>query len=398
MSWRRFFEIELERPAIGCGLMSGTSVDAVDAALVEIMPSAPSPVRLIHYHEMSIPAGLKDRILAAMKPGAGGVDHLCQLNVEVANVFADAALETIVEADVPIERVSFIASHGQTVYHVPRADEARGWATPSSLQLGAPSVIAERTGLTTIGNFRLRDMAAGGVGAPLIPYAEAVMFGRMIDNVICLNIGGIANCTLIRQDGSVIAFDCGPGNMVMDAIMRRMTGEPFDENGRLAASGKVIPALLEEALKHPFFQQAPPKATGHEDFGELYADWFITHSNHASTPDLMATAMELTAQSITHALREFVIDESPARTVILSGGGAMNAALIERLRGLSKDLVWRKSDEYGFAGAAKEAMGFAILGFAALHGTPNTIPSATGAAHAVVAGEIAPGRTGTFHE
>ncbi|MBZ0257098.1 anhydro-N-acetylmuramic acid kinase, partial [bacterium] len=286
--------------------MSGTSVDAIDAALVRFESGNHLETTLVAYAETPLSDELRKRIFAAMNPEQASVDLICQLNVELGEAFADAACNVVNEAGLSLEQINLIASHGQTVYHISVRDEKRNWLTPSTLQLGSPSVIAQQTGVTTIADFRAADMAAGGVGAPLIPFVDAVLFGDPEQDVICQNIGGIANCTLLHRNGDVIAFDSGPGNMVMDQIIQMRAGLRFDKNGERAQQGSVLTELLDKALAHAYFQQAPPKATGREDFGDAFVLWFVQESAGAELNDLLATALEMTAVSITKAYQDYL--------------------------------------------------------------------------------------------
>jgi anhydro-N-acetylmuramic acid kinase len=384
-------QLNMDRPVYGIGLMSGTSVDAVDAAIVEIDTRQLQPLRVIDFIEHPIPNDLRNRILDAMKPEKSHVDIICQLNFEIAELFAEAVNQLIQSSPIPKEKISFIGSHGQTVYHIPVVDPARGWQTPSTLQLGSISVIAERTGITTVGDFRTRDMAAGGTGAPLIPFFDAFMFANEHDDVLCQNIGGIANCTLIQKNGTISAFDSGPGNMVMDALMRRFVeNQRYDKNGDTARSGKVNQNVLQSLLQHPYFKQPPPKATGHEDFGAVFVDQFLKMQDW-KPEDALATACEFTAQTIVDSYRDFVFPKAQPKQAIISGGGTKNAFLKERLQFLCPEIEWVIIDQYGIPSDAKEAAGFALLAFATVKKIPSNIPSVTGAQKEVILGTIAYG-------
>ncbi|MBN2329090.1 MAG: anhydro-N-acetylmuramic acid kinase [Candidatus Omnitrophica bacterium] len=390
--YQRLHEQKPSAPVLGVGLMSGTSMDAVDSALVAISPAERPPVRLIEYVETPIPTALQRRLREAMHPERSNIEQICQLNFEVGALFADAVHALVEKAHIDPSALSFIGSHGQTLYHIPSIDAQRNWETPSTLQIGDPCVIAEKTGVLTVGDFRVRDMAAGGIGAPLMPFVDAFLFAQTDRSVLCQNIGGIANCTLISPAREILAFDSGPGNMVMDAIVQKaFTGKQYDANGELARKGEVIPSLLADCLQHPFIKKAPPKATGHEDFGEGFTRRFMREGKDSPIEDLLATACELTARSIIDAYQDYVFPCGRPEEVIVSGGGTKNVYLMERLRELSPELTWRKSDEHGIPSSAKEAIGFAVLGYATLCGIPANIPSATGAGKSVVLGKIAPG-------
>ncbi len=394
-AYQQLRDIKLDSPVLAIGLMSGTSMDAVDAALVSISPCSNQRIKLVAYQETPIPSHLRRRLQEAIDPQRSNAELICQLNFEMGELFAEAAIDVAAKAKVDLSKVDFIGSHGQTIFHIPTTNKSRGWLKPSTLQIGDPCVIAERTGVMTVGDFRMSDMAAGGVGAPLIPFVDAFLFAQNDQDVLCQNIGGIANCTLIQKDGGIIAFDSGPGNMVMDLIVQKMIkGARYDKNGELAKSGSVIPQLLEDSLKHPFFEKTPPKATGHEDFGEQFVQQFLSQAAGKPLEDILATACELTAQSITGAYRRFIFPHGSPREVIISGGGVKNEFLMQRLQTLCPALRWQSIEKYGVSSDAKEAIGFAILAFSTLCGIPANIPQVTGADHAVVLGKITPGKKG----
>ena len=242
-----------------------------------------------------------------------------------------------------------------------------------------------------MGDFRISDMAVGGVGAPLIPFVDAFLFARSDEEIVCQNLGGIANCTLIDREGKITAFDTGPANMVMDSIIQRLKpGFRFDDGGKLAQSGHVIPRVLNAALEHPYFKQPPPKATGHEDFGDSFVERLIDEVPQASLEDLLATACEITVQSIESAYAKYIFPRARPTKVIGSGGGTKNRYLMDRLKHAIDSVEWIVSDDYGIPSDAKEAMGFAVLAYAALKGIPANIPSVTGASREVILGKIAP--------
>ncbi len=385
-------EFKLEQPVLAVGLMSGTSLDAVDAALIEINSSHDKHISLLSYVEVEIEKSLRSRIQKAMDPRLSPVDLICQLNIELGEMYAKSVEAAIQKSGVSKDQVSFIGSHGQTLYHIPSADNNRNWHTPSTLQIGDPCVIAEKTGILTVGDFRIRDMAAGGVGAPLIPFADAFLFAEPDRDVLCQNIGGIANCTLIQRGGQIIAFDSGPGNMVIDLLVRRFRPElNYDVDGELARKGNVLESLLDVAFSHPYFEETPPKSTGHETFGQGFTDMLVSKSEDASLNDLLATAVELTAKSIADSYKRFIFPQAKPEESIVSGGGSKNPYLMERLCALCPEIRWRRIDEFGIPSEAKEAIGFALLGYATLRGIPANSPSVTGAINAVLLGKIVPG-------
>lgn len=368
------------------GLMSGTSLDGVDAALVRLEP--PSECELVAFR--SDPYGPDDRarLLAAME--AGSPRELALLHAWLGERFAASTGRLLQQAGVEPGDLAGIASHGQTVWHEPGR---------TSLQLGDPAILAERFGVPVVSDFRTRDIAAGGQGAPLVPLADALLFGHPDHGRVLLNIGGMANVTYVRRRGStddVVAFDTGPGVAVIDAVVRALVpGATFDEGGRRAARGRADGDLVDELLGHPFFGAPPPKSTGREVFGEAYAAAFIGRVNArrpgATPDDAIATAVELTARSVWAQLDRWL---PPARKtgadVLASGGGARNAHLMARLGTLLDGIPLRRFDEVFFDGDAKEAVAFAFLGWRTLRREPGNVPSATGARGARVLGRVTP--------
>ncbi len=378
------------RPRRIVGLMSGTSLDGVDAALIEIIGGIPPERwRQLAFFTRAYTVEERERI-AALLCEEISLPSLVTANMWLGELFAAAALAAIQAAGLAPGEVDAIASHGQTVWHSPPRDGAMG----GTLQLGEPCVIAERTGILTVADFRPRDMAAGGQGAPLVPFADYLLFRSEEQSVAVVNIGGIANVTYLprgcRPD-EVVAFDTGPGNMVIDALAARATGgrQTFDADGALAARGTVSQPLLDALCRHPYFAQRPPKSTGRETFGREYAE-ALWQSTEGMTPeDLMASATALTAESLASALRRFL---GPLDALIVGGGGAYNPTLIRMLRARLPGVPLHTLEDVGISSAAKEAIAFALLGHATLCGVPNNVPSATGAAHPVILGKMIPGR------
>ena len=389
------------------GLMSGTSADGIDAVAATISGRKVGlKVELIaHFHRPFSPR-LRGRILHTSLHGT--VDEICELNFLLGEHFAQAALAVIRKSKLEPKRITAIGSHGQTIHHLPRA------RTPSTLQIGEPAVIAETTGITTIADFRVSDMAAGGQGAPLVPYADWVLFSHHTNPRIIQNIGGIANLTFLPAGArlkDVVAFDTGPGNMVIDAVVNRLSHgrKTFDRNGNWAKHGKISEALLARLLAHPFLLRRPPKTTGREEFGEAFVEWFFSSaaSLRLSEADLVATATAFTAETIADAYARYIfsmlsLKELGKLEVILGGGGAENPELRRMLfqcisqksklvREPQRPLLLTHHD-FEIPNSAKEALAFAILARETLHGRTGNIPKATGASHAVVLGKLIPGR------
>jgi len=360
------------------GLLSGTSADGASAALVEITGPPPVPrIRLLFHRTYPYPAALRKRILALP---AAGAPALCRADFELGEVFARAALRAVREAGIEPD---LVASHGQTVWHDPPV-RGRGGAT---LQIGQPAVIAERTGRPVAADFRTRDVAAGGQGAPLVPFFDGIAFRPARgEGLRCVqNIGGIANVTVVGEEGVRCAFDTGPGNSVIDAAVRRVTRgrRTYDRGGRIAAAGRVDQATVTRLLRDKYFRAPPPKSTGRERFGdELVAALALRGG------DLVATLTEYVARAIHDAYRRHVFPLGRVGEVLLSGGGARNPVLRRRLRELFNPMPLRTTDCAGVPGDAREAMAFALLGWARVRGVPGNVPAATGARRAVVLGVL----------
>jgi anhydro-N-acetylmuramic acid kinase len=389
---------------IGVGLMSGTSVDAIDAAVVRLREEpldhrptgertagAPGPVTLVvellDYHEAAIDERLRRRVHRLFVPETGRVDELCELNVLLGEAFAGAGQEALARVGIAAD---FVASHGQTVWHETRADRTR-----STLQIGDPSVIAERLGVTVIADFRPRDIAAGGHGAPLTSYVDVLLVRGERPRAV-QNIGGIANVTWVPAEGSAaepLAFDTGPGNVLIDHAVWRLTEgrQRCDVDGALAAAGAIDETLLAGLLDHPYFAAHPPKTTGREVFGATLADEVIERARGRGLrrEDIVATLTAFTARTIADQYRRFL--PGPPDEVVLGGGGALNPSLVSMLATKLAPMRVRRHEEFGLPAAAREAVAFAILGYQTLHGRANTIAACTGARHPVVLGVVVPG-------
>lgn len=382
-------------PRLLVGLMAGTSLDGVDAALVRVAGPATAPrVRLLRFVSIPYSRGVRRRLLrlAAGHPVPAG--EISQFNFLLGRLFADAAIEVCRKAGVSPGRLAGIGSHGQTIFHQGNAKAEAGHKVSSTFQIAEPAVIAERTGAAVVANFRTADMAAGGQGAPLVPLLDYLLLSDRNQGTVALNIGGIANVTVIPAGAAledVYGFDTGPGNMIMDGLVCAFTGgrQHYDLNGRLAAQGKVIEDLLTLALRHAFFRKQPPKSTGREQFGEEFVQrLFLSRLPGACKEDLLRTATELTAATVAGALRLFVFPRVDINRLIISGGGAHNRLLIRRIGELLAGIAVMPSDAFGLPGDAKEAIAFAILADRTLHGLPGNLPAVTGARRAVVLGNI----------
>jgi len=374
------------------GLMSGTSADGVDAAIVEIDSRK---VQLLAFDTFMYPASLRRQILGLCRPESARLDDICHYNFVLGEVFADAVIKLCSKSGIALDSIDLVGSHGQTIYHQPSGKRYSGKTICSTLQIGEPSVIAQRTGITTVADFRPRDMAADGQGAPLVPYADYVLFKHKRLTRAVQNIGGIANVTLLpggcTQD-DIIALDTGPGNMVIDGIVNLVSSgrKHCDTGGKMAARGTVDKRLLSEMLRHPFFRRDPPKSTGREEFGADFAERIYRRAGKKglADADIVASVTALTAKSIAQACRRFL--KAMPDELILCGGGSHNRTLVEMLQAELSDVKMLSTDDFGISVDAKEAVSFAILAWATIKGMTNNVPAATGAERPVILGKIVP--------
>ena len=384
------------------GLMSGTSGDGIDVALVQIHGRG-WRLRAHLENSCTLPYSPRVRRLLLRLANANrqpilSVAEISEANFLLGELFARAARQACRRFRVRLESIDLIGSHGHTVHHQPWREKLPGAQVASTLQLGEPAVIAERTGLSVVANFRARDLAAGGQGAPLVPYVDYLLYHHPRRGRVALNLGGIANLTVIPPNASpqkVFAFDTGPGNMVIDAVVEHGTRGRlrYDRSGRLAARGQPLAPLLRRLLRHPYFHRRPPKSTGREQFGQEFAQHFLRRAQRSSLPDRIRTATELTVESICVAFDRFILPRARVHDVVLGGGGARNTFLVERLRQSLPALSFIPAGQLGVGEKAKEAFAFAVLAYQTWHGQPANLPSATGARHPVVLGTIVPGST-----
>jgi anhydro-N-acetylmuramic acid kinase len=382
------------------GMMSGTSADGIDAALARISGAPPSiAAKLEGHHHIAFPSRVRQAILRLANGGATTTAEISQLNFLLGEEFAGAAIQACKHWRLPVPKLSLIGSHGQTIYHQGAASRFLGSRrVASTLQVGEPSIIAERTGVTTIGDFRPADMAAGGQGAPLVPFVDYLLYRDGKLGRVALNIGGIANITLIPASArleDVLAFDTGPGNMVIDALVESISGgrKSYDKDARIALRGRVIRPLLEEMLRHPYLRQVPPKTAGREQFGREYARELFAWAKkrRERTEDLVRTVTIFTALSIADGVRRFIFSRAHVNELIVAGGGAKNPLLMAQLRDALPGIEVLSSSSFGIPAEAKEAFAFAILAYESFHGRANNLPSATGAKHPATLGKLVHG-------
>jgi anhydro-N-acetylmuramic acid kinase len=371
--------------------MSGTSADGIDVALAHITGKGFNlRIELLSHEHFSYPKAVRQAVLQAMNAVRASVPDLSRLNFLLGELYARAVRQAQQSGK---NKIELIGCHGQTIYHQGEAESYFGKKITCTWQTGEAAVIAERVGLPVVSDFRPADMAAGGKGAPLVPFLDYVLLRDRRAGRIAQNLGGIANLTAIPANAKpedVIAFDTGPGNMVMDQLMQLLLHRSYDRNGDIARRGKVLQPVLKQALRNPFFRQKPPKTAGREEFGREYANTFLAQCGNARKEDIIATATALTVSSIAEALKKFVLGKNRYRDYIVSGGGTDNRTLIAMLTAEVSNLGLKLSriDNFGIPSQAKEALAFAVLAYQTWHRQPSNIPSATGASRPAVLGKI----------
>lgn len=364
-------------------MMSGTSVDSVDACLVNIYEDL--TFQVIDSYSLEYSNDVRTKILE-LANNIGNVKDVCFMNFVVGELFAQAANSLIEKAKIKKEDVDFISTHGQTIFHMPEQNKIGAIETGSTLQIGDISVISQRTGITTIGDFRPKDMAAGGQGAPLVPFADRLLFGNDKNRLI-QNIGGISNVTVLSNDCEIFAFDNGVGNMLIDYFANKLFRVPFDRNGNLAAQGTVNERWLNELLKEPYYNKIPPKSTGRELFNDNYAEK-IYKTAPQNKFDVMATVTNLTARVISDSYNNFIFPKTKIDEVVLGGGGAFNLTLRKYLTEYLPNIPVKTHNDYNIPDKLKECIAFAYLGYFTYIKKPNNVPSCTGAKVPVVMGKI----------
>ena len=393
------------REMIVLGLNSGTSMDGIDAGVFRLAPALDrDPVRpglpaidfeILDNHLFEYDGVFRKNLLKLIGGAQVDLRTICLLNASIGDAFADAAQKMVNKARARGVQIDLIGSHGQTIWHAP--DTSGFWGTRSrgTLQLGDISVIAQKTGIPTIGDFRTADMALGGQGAPLVSFADEVLFAsqsRVGNTFGILNLGGIANITVVVGGHATMAFDTGPANVLIDLAVQRLYGKDYDKNGEIASSGRIDEVQIEKLLAHPYIHAQPPKTTGRELFGQAMAMETIEAYQAAgmSDRDIVATLTAFTARSIAFEYRRFIEPQSPLKTLVLGGGGAHNPVLVEQLRKAwphPLDIVGHET--FGIDPKYKEALLFALLAYTTYHGIPNNVPACTGASRPACLGKLA---------
>ena len=380
--------------------MSGTSADGINVALLRMAGRGlRTRFRLLEHRQYAYPRAVRQAVLGAMNARSASVAELARLNFLLGELYAEAIQKTLRRAK--LKSVDLVGCHGQTIYHQGERAAFLGRKISATWQTGEGAVVAARVGAPVVSDFRPADIAAGGKGAPLVPFLDYLVYRDRRVGRIVQNIGGIANLTAMPAGAGpdeVIAFDTGPGNMVIDALMERLYRQPYDRDGRVATRGRVLNNVLAKLLRHPFFGRRPPKAAGREEFGREFVAHVLRLGRGARKQDLVTTATALTARSIGAAIREFVFTTEARRhrgragfrDYVVSGGGARNKALVRMIGAEvgALGLAMRDSDEFGVPSEAKEAVAFAVLAYQTWLRKPGNVPSATGARRAVVLGKV----------
>lgn len=380
------------------GLMSGTSVDGIDAALVEIGGTDEAPeVRLLAFEDRPWPEKVRQQIFPLFRPETATVDKIGYMNFLMGEIYAQSVASVVEKAGLTLADIDLIGSHGQTIWHAPEVCDKDGFPVIFTVQIGEGSVIAARTGVPTVSDFRVADMAVGGQGAPLVPFSEYLLYRRPGETILLQNIGGIGNMTVLPGDEgpeAVYAFDTGPGNMIIDAVVNTLTGgeKTYDAGGAMAAEGKVDGELLAMLQQDPYYALPLPKTTGRELFGVQYVEKILDYrrDHGLSDADLLATVTDLTAWSIVDAYARYVLPKRQATELVVGGGGSYNATLLGFLRErfAPYGVKVRTQEDLGWSSDAKEAVAFAIMADCCVREKPNVLPSVTGARAAAIMGKI----------
>ena len=393
MKLQNLFELTRKKTKIVIGLMSGTSVDALDVAVVEITGSGEeTKLNLLKYQEYQYPAGLKELVIKNSVSQTNNIEDICRLNFLLPQIYSEAIKKVCNEINLSLSDVGLIGSHGQTIHHLPEEKEMFGYKVRSTLQIADPMVLAKLTGIITIGDFRVGDVALGGQGAPLVPYVDYILFRSEKVNRALLNLGGIANFTILPKNCSkeeAIAFDTGPANMLIDMICKKYFNVGFDKNGEIAESGKFNVGLFEKLISmDSYIKKLPPKSTGREYYNETFLN-NLEKDENIRPVDLLNTLTDYTAYSVYYNYEKFVKPINETDELILSGGGANNLYMTKCFKKwFGEKVIIRKIDELGMSSDAKEAICFAVLANETISGNPSNMIKVTGASNETILGKI----------
>lgn len=392
MSLEKLKSISSKKTKTAIGLMSGTSLDGVDAVIVEIEGCGTSTkIKELDFIETQFPEGLKETLIRNSTETKGSVDEICRLNFLLARIYADAVKKLIEKTGIKMENIDFIGSHGQTIFHAPQAKNYFGYDVRSTLQIGDPSVLAKLTGIIVAGDFRVGDVALGGQGAPLVPYYDYLLY-RSDKNRALLNIGGISNITFLQKNAEpedVLAFDCGPGNMLIDYLSRKFFNVEYDKDGNFAKRGKINASILNDMIsRDKFIEAKPPKSTGREYYGKQFIEDLFEKYSSVSGEDWIATATFFTGYAVRKNYDLFAGENKEIKELLISGGGAKNEAMLAVFEGLFPKADVSAINKIGYSADSKEALCFAVLANETLCGIESNLPSVTGASKRTILGKI----------
>lgn len=377
------------------GLMSGTSVDGVDVVLTHIQGcGTKTKIKKLGFDTHPFPPKMREMIIRNAELNAGNVTDICKLNFLIARVYVNAIKSLCKKIKFPIKKIDLIGSHGQTIHHLPQKEKLFGYDTSSTLQIGDPSVIAKLTRILTVGDFRVGDMALGGQGAPLVPFFDYIIFHSNKKNRVLLNIGGISNLTLLNKNWKkvedVIAFDTGPGNMLIDYLSKQYFNKDYDKDGKIAKQGSFVNEVFMFLKKNDtFIEQRPPKSTGREHYGKKFLSLLLKKFNYIQPQDMIRTVTKFTAYCVYRNYEKFIANKTKIDELILSGGGAKNLQLVEDLKEyFGKSVMLKNIEELGISSDEKEAICFAVLANETISGNETNIPRVTGASRKTILGKI----------
>ena len=389
---KQLIELFKKKSRLVIGLMSGTSVDGIDASIAEIEGSGTGMrMRQIDFITVPFPEGFKELVLRNSQTGTSDVADIARLNFLIAQLYADTVRRLCSHAGVKTRDVDLIGSHGQTIHHLPRPERMFGKDVSATLQIGDPSVLAKLTGILTVGDFRVGDIALGGQGAPLVPYFDYILFRSDEKSRALLNIGGISNITYLPKGcgtRDVLAFDTGPGNMIVDRLMKKMFNKDFDEGGAIAIAGTIQGDMIDWLMTDTFVRMAPPKSTGRERYGDPFVTSLLEKYGGRRIEDIIATVSEFTAVSVYTNYLLFLKTKGGIDELFVSGGGAHNRHMLDSLKNHFSGVSVAAAEDIGISADAKEALCFAVLANELISGNPANLPSVTGASRGTLLGKI----------
>jgi len=389
---KRLEELSKKQTKLVIGLMSGTSVDGIDVVLLKVTDNGTNTkFEQLEFETYPFPEGFKEFVLKNSLRDTSNVEDICRLNMLYPQLYAEAIFKLCEKAKIKISDVDLIGNHGQTIHHLPKPHKMFGYIVTSTLQISDTSALAKLTGVVTVGNFRNADMAFGGQGAPLVPYFDYIIFSSKEKNRGLLNIGGISNMTVLPKNCTVkdvLAFDCGPGNMIIDGLMKKFFGKGYDKDGEIARSGNLNDKLFSFLKEHEYYKVTPPKSTGREIFGEKYIEQILDIAGDIAKEDIIRTVTEITSYAIYYSYEKFMKSETEIEELLVSGGGAHNKYMMQLLQNYFGSAKVMKIEEYGYSSDAKEAICFAILANETISGNCANVPRTTGAKAPVILGTI----------